>query len=137
MRNPERQHLSIADGHSHSGNESYELRPAQFVLIGVQRAQRAVSEMCLHGQIFHQGLESGSVIVVFVSNENGIDPIGILADHLQPPGRFLTAHACIDQKPHLFCPDESRVSAASASEHRYCHHSPHYVRCNGQHRSPC
>jgi hypothetical protein len=68
------------------------------------------------------------MIVMFVSNKDGIDPIGIFANEFQPLRCFPPAHAGIDQQPHLFRPDESRVSAAPASEHRHCHsHSLNYV----------
>ena len=52
------------------------------------------------------------MIAVFMRNKHGIDPVRILADH-PAVAPFPAAHACIDQQPHLFCPDESRAAASA------------------------
>jgi hypothetical protein len=60
----ERQHLNIADGHSYLGMTRTNGRP--FITL-IEIHVTALREMGLYGQVFHQRLQSCSVIAVFMS----------------------------------------------------------------------
>src|SRR5262249_9583636 len=67
--------------------------------------------------------EPTGMVAVFVSDKNRIDAVRILSNRFEPLCNFLPAHSDIDQDSHTFAFDESRISAASACQHRdcYCH----------------
>ena len=60
--------------------------------------------------------QAGNVVGMLVGNQDGVDPLRILADRFQALAGLAKAEADVHQQAHLFGGDQSRVAAAAAAQ---------------------